>query len=76
METRAADPDTVALLVDLALQPHHRSTGRRFTADEVRRVCRATGEDNQAARQLLNTERDLIESKPWLAEAAMPWNPE
>jgi hypothetical protein len=62
METRAADPDTVALLVDMALTPHHRSTGRRFTADEVRRICQATDEDNAAAKRLVDTERDLIQS--------------
>jgi hypothetical protein len=76
METRAADPDTVALLVDLTWTPLHRSTGKRFTAEEVRRLCHATDEDSRAAKQLLDAERDLIESMPWLVEGAMPWNPE
>jgi hypothetical protein len=76
METRSADPDTVALLVDMALTPHHRSTGRRFTADEVRRICRATDEDNAAARQLLDTEHDLVQSHPHLAGGVMPWHPD
>jgi hypothetical protein len=42
METRAADPDVVALLVDVTWEPRHRSTGRRITAEEVRRLVNAT----------------------------------
>jgi hypothetical protein len=66
----------VALLVDLTWTPLHRSTGRRFTAEEARRLCHASDEDSRAAKELLDAERDLIRAMPWLTEDQMPWHPE
>ena len=73
MEARAADADRVPLLLDVTWEPRHRSTGRRFTAEEVRRLFDATNEDHVAAKRLVDAEQDLINTNPWLASGSMPW---